>query len=171
MKEYVVKIPYLTERLGYKEYKAARQIASKFEASEGDDFCGNLAMEYVVDTKTKELTHINWKNRDFERHDSVSCLMPSGMWLYRLMCLYQLKVESLGPAAYKLVWSTVLLHKETGIKIMFYEWKGAFTFGVQPNLSSKVPKKFKQDLLKLLRLLASNEIPHPYDGTVAGSVA
>lgn len=96
-------------------------------------------------------------------------VISSALLMYRLCCLFKCQVDVEGPDGYKLVWSIYLKHKASGIYVGFSEWKGSPSF-----LSNKFPPTgttFDDDWLALLNLLLDPQCPHPYDGTVAGSVA
>jgi hypothetical protein len=58
--------------------------------------------------------------------------------------------------------------QKTGDCLMFGEWKGAAGIWTVYHSHEELKDSFKQDILELLDLLAANDCPHPYDGTVAG---
>jgi hypothetical protein len=76
-----------------------------------------------------------------------------------------------GANGYKVPWAIYLKHKASGHVICMSEWKGTFGFRTAARSPKEMPKKALEDLSALLNLLLSNNSPHPYDGTVAGSVA
>ena len=96
-------------------------------------------------------------------------VISSPLLLYRLCCLFTVQVDVEGPERYKVVWSIYLKHKASGLFVGFSEWKGSAIYR-----ASKFPPTgtaFDEDWLALLNLLLDPCCPHPYDGTVAGSVA
>ena len=96
--------------------------------------------------------------------------ISSALLLYRLCCLFPCEVKTYGPEGYKRVWFVKLRHKETDNIIGFTEHKAAIKF-----YAKKLPltgsATFDHDWLSLVNLLLHPQCPHPYDGTVAGSVA
>lgn len=91
--------------------------------------------------------------------------------LARLCSLFNgLQIKSSGQDAYKVTWETALKHKETGHVVTFYDYKGGISYG--SNVYSKeTPKAFVRDLKKLIKTLADDRCPHPYDGCVVGEIA
>lgn len=91
--------------------------------------------------------------------------------LAKLVASYPgLKIRVEGQEGYKITWHVALKHKESGHVITFYDWKGSASYGSDLR-DKEIPKKFKSDVAKLLKALADNRFPHPYDGCVIGEVA
>jgi hypothetical protein len=65
------------------------------------------------------------------------------------------------------VWETALVHVASGAVVSFREYKGGARVS-SPQFSDAFPA---DDLLELLNLICSPRCPHPYDGTVAGTIA
>lgn len=109
-----------------------------------------------------------WQN--MEETLSIHRVISSALLLYRLCCLWPVNTEAEGWQGYKSVWTVTLRHKATGMFVQMSEWKGAAL--VRFSSGAKVPAGgYEADLLELMELLCSDKCPHPYDGTVAGSVA
>lgn len=165
------------------DYQAIQEITSKWKPIKDSEGEGSFASQLIYDPKDRKFSLVPETRdgkRDWKRHDALEAsgcvpayqVMPSALWLYRLLCLFKAKVYSPGPEAYKLVWSVSLEHKASGQTFMFYEWKGGFTCGFMNRIPDKKKfKAFEADILELLNLLASDKCLHPYDGVVAGSVA
>jgi hypothetical protein len=179
---YVVKPEYIAERLKDNAYSKARKVTSKWVpvAELPEQYCGNITSDLTY-SRSKRL--FSFDKKDHEKYlDSITKeadadlvgiheVMPSALMLYRLLCLFQCTVHSEGPEGYKLVWQVALKHQESGEVIVFREWKGGLSLGHRFPFGAKPSKAFMSDLTALLNLLASDQCPHPYDGTVAGSVA
>lgn len=107
--------------------------------------------------------------QDWEKLLAYKAIISSALLLYRLCCLFKCDVKGRGPDGYKIVWSTYVKHRTTNTYVGFAEWKASPMF-----LTSNYPPTgtaFDEDWLALLNLLFDPRCPHPYDGTVAGSVA
>jgi hypothetical protein len=161
------------------DYARIKKVSSAWKPIKNADACGNFTIGMLYDASKREFVKVATSkdgNTDYKKIDALEAggcipvyrVMPSALWLYRLLCLFPCKVKSEGPEAYKLVWSVSLQHKATGLSFTFYEWKGGFTCG---HLNETEPKAFIKDVMELLNLLASDQCLHPYDGVVAGSVA
>lgn len=103
-------------------------------------------------------------------------VMSSAMLLYRLSCLFPGDLNATKHTdGYKGVWAVRLTHEASLFRIELGEHKGAAT--IWPSMHPGVPgdasvtEEFRQDFLELLNLLFSQDMPHTYDGVVAGSVA
>ena len=73
--------------------------------------------------------------------------------------------------AYKSLWEYPLQHKETKEYLTLLEYKAGFTINAKFTKPEQLPESFAFDLLELLNFLVSDQIAHPYDGTLAGTVA
>lgn len=91
--------------------------------------------------------------------------------LARLCAMFPgLQIETGGQENYKTTWTTVLVHKQSGHVVTFYDWKGASSYG--SDVSGKdTPRAFLSDLRKLLAALSNDRFPHPYDGCAIGELA
>lgn len=160
----------ISARVSSKVYDKATAIADKWEpvsnAREGT--CGNLYGYVDFKPETGRFRFVkDWSAVKVHFYE----VMPSALWLYRLLCHFAAEVESYGPEGYKSVWSVGLRHKSTGRTVAFSEHKAAAGFYMQERSPDELEADFKKDLLDLLNLLVSKDCPHPYDGTVAGTVA
>lgn len=125
--------------------------------------CGNI-QNLIDDTSLKGPN--TWE-KSFRGSVSAPYLLS------RLITLFEgLKIEVHGQSAYKITWSAVLVHPETGFRFTFYDYKGAASFGSDVVKSgTKAEKAFIKDAKKLLAVLRDERCPHPYDGCVIGEVA
>lgn len=181
------------ERVKGTVYKRRDAIAAKWQPFAQDDndaagFCGNYSSNVYFNAKTGKWA-LTPKGEDGERvwphelPDSLSkcSVISSALLLYRLACVFKPIVSFDGPEGYKMVWAACFRHVKSGQEIMFYEWKGGITFGARAAKGKRkdgpyaytppTGKQFEADFLQLLNFLCSSECPHPYDGTVSGSVA
>lgn len=103
-----------------------------------------------------------------ENHKSFYDLVSAPMLLARLVSAgFSPIVE--GQAGYKVTWTVILIHKETGCTLTFYDYKGASSFGA--SIDGYNSKKFIAAVKKLTEALADERFPHPYDGCVVGEIA
>jgi len=176
---YVVDPPSYQDRVGREMYERVERVTAKWkpqnphQAHESDMNYMNVgrALRYVKSKKCFELTSTD--SGTLLCHDVETCdldeVMSSALMLYRLCCLWAgLQIEVEGPPGYKVVWTAELKHIATGEALAFSEWKGALLIRVS---KLRAPPEFESDMLELLNLLCDERCPHPYDGTVAGSVA
>lgn len=173
MKNYLVNPTKNQERVEDKVYERAQKIASKFEPTIDlpDEYCGNV--NPVFDQKKKKFV-FNAKDNLYSTSETqlnIYEVISSALLLYRTLCLFKCTVLSEGPEGYKLVWEVALKHKESGEVLILREWKGAATIATSFSSHKQIPESFKKDLLALLTELCAPDCPHPYDGTVSGSVA
>lgn len=168
MQPYLYNAPHATTRLTDAERDRAEKVAAAWEpiAELPEEFNGNLGWTLSVNRATLKAESGGAMDR-LETHAPLFEAIPSALGLYRLLCLFPSTVHSPGPAGYKLVWQVGLRHKRTSAPVVFGEWKGGFEVFSE----GKLPTSAMRDLLKLLTLLCGPKCPHPYDGTVAGTVA
>lgn len=169
---YAVNPPYCTKRLPQRAYTKAKRVSKKWEAIapslEGSS--GNVRPDFNKESGEFFFCEgsIDWQSGiEVGMHEAIS----SALLLYRTLCLFSCQIQSNGPDGYKIVWSTSLRHKDTGEILSLGEWKGGAGTWTRFSGVKQCPDSFRDDLLELLNLLASPECPHPYDGTVAGTVA
>lgn len=152
-----------------------KRLLDAFEAFEPaspdliEGTCGNIA-ELVNPKFTKvgdEYKHIGgiFKGKTFYEKVSAPYLLA------KLVAAYSgIQVTTEGQDGYKVTWTLVLKHKESGHVVTFYDWKGAASIGSDVFPSSN-DAQFKKDFIKLVKALADERFPHPYDGCVIGEVA
>ena len=184
---YPVEPPRVQDRVGGKMYERVENVTRAWMPVPAAELEGK-SMSSLSDMSTNSQTgrgtpDIMWEEAtgqavyelrtDFyvhwQRLLAYNTVISSALLMYRLCCLFPCDVEAFGQERYKYVWSIHLKHKSTNTYVGFSEWKGSPMF-----LSSKAPPTgtiFDEDWLALLNLLIDPKCPHPYDGTVAGSVA
>ena len=151
---------------------------------------GIISSYFTYDINEKKIIMLNQRTSPSpENFKSLSQTISSSLALYRLLAIFG--PQNLSSDGYKSVWKITLKHKDTGNILTLYDFKGAFLFGSEFSLFfgdisllknnnspfgnmkviQDIPESFKNDILKLLNLICSDESPHPYDGCVAGSIA
>lgn len=180
--QYLVQPKYILERNA--DYKTQQHINSVFETVDtipDTGTSGNLGMDLHVDIKTKKVVFKERPNmfskeggyeKFMKKYAYLSRAIPSALALYRLICIFPNPkfTELTGSEGYKMPWEIMLRHKETGEFVGFGEWKGAFNVRGTKS-TNEYDKRTLKDFIKLVNLILSEKSPHPYDGTVAGSVA
>jgi hypothetical protein len=133
------------------------------EASHGT--CGNIQSQVYGDP---------FIGKSFERNPDYAPLydrVSAPMMLARLCSLFHgLRIDVGGQEYYKVTWTVVLRHKETGHVVTFYDWKGGSSIGSDV-YGKGTPKSFIRDVKKLVEVLCNERCPHPYDGCVVGEIA
>lgn len=159
---------YVVARKG--NYNKKDKICSKWEYDETDyfDLNGNLAYELTFDSRNMKVIETPTV-RDYTIPFYKAISAPLAM--YRLICMFERMPTDRNNDWYKVVWNFPLKHKKTGERLYFGEWKGAFGFHSKYTSLNKVPASYLADLKEIVEFLVSDEVPHPYDSLVAGSVA
>lgn len=168
---------YTQERTG--NYEKQEAIISKWEYSEkGIEGNGNINSETFFDTEKQKIVFLSYEDKaklnlpyeeEFKRFIGLYRVISSPLALYRLVSLFFMPPVTAND--YKMIWNYTIIHKPTGKAVNFSEWKGAFGFWLPDYTHRKLSPKFKSDLTELITHLISNEIAHPYDNLVSGSVA
>ena len=178
---YYVDPPEVQERVGDDMYERVRNVTQAWQPV-SPSAVGSHEMDSISNIGKDDL-HLKWDpdtgkasyevhrgyGLDLERSLAYASVISSPLLLYRLCCLFECDIQVEGPQGYKVVWSTYLKHQASGHFVGFSEWKGSALYR-----TSQFPPTgtaFDDDWLALLNLLLDPQCPHPYDGTVAGSVA
>lgn len=169
--EYLIQPQRGLSRVDQEVYDRVREQTAKWEIFSTEEFeegmCGNIRPQWNPDKYSFE-----WVEGlgALSTHLSMSRVISSALLVYRLMCLFggPVTVES---DRYKCIWWVGLRHKGTDDVFMLGEWKGAAGIWTKYHKLQELKKEFADDILALLNKLCSEDCPHPYDGTVAGSVA
>ena len=174
---YIIDPPEVQARVGKNSYdRVAKQVSkwtpiSKAEARRlaPEGLIGNVRPNY--DKAKGKFVFIS-DNTNWIKFPTISAVMSSALFLYRLLCLFEteVQVEPINDR-YKCIWWITLKHKESGELLQFGEWKGAAGTWTRFHCLEDLPETFKRDYVLLLNELCSKDCPHPYDGLVAGSVA
>lgn len=99
-------------------------------------------------------------------------VMSSAMMLYRLICVFvQSPTVGSHDDFYKSVWRFPLRHLPSGEFITLLDYKAGWTVNAMFTEVDQLPASLANDLLELLNFLISPDVSHPYDKTLAGSVA
>ncbi len=171
-RQYPVEAGDVMDRMA--DYETGEVLQSKFESIKDPNIgCnGNIAYNFLVDKKTLQTKVCKNAFNNREKGYMLYEVMSSALMLYRLICMFPNPVVICqGAAGYKVPWEMFFKHKETGHVICMSEWKGSFNLRSEFNDINDVPLSLQEDLCMLFDLLYSNNSPHPYDHTVAGSCA
>ena len=172
-RDYPVQAGEVMDRMA--DYETAEILQSKFESvgDPGEGMNGNIANDFLVSKKTfktKVVEDAFGKRGD--KYYMLYEMMSSALMLYRLICMFpNPKVVCQGSAGYKVPWEMFFKHKETGRIICMSEWKGSFFLRTEFYDIKDMPLSLQNDMCILFDLLFSNNSPHPYNHTVAGSCA
>ena len=175
---YLINPNYSLERVDQTVQDRVNLQTVKWEPQEKtlENSSGNVAsnLRYSIETKKfeyrKTATLEQWVE-EYNKYPPMCKVISSALLLYRLLCLFKTTVTTEGPAGYKCTWWVTLKHKESGESLMFGEWKGAAGIWTRFGEYKELSDSFREDTLALINELCAEDCPHPYDGTVAGSVA
>ena len=186
---FLVEAPHVTDRIAdYKRGAHVNKVFKTMNEKEVEEFYktsregthGNLHGYFVVQRSTREVVitegYGDKRTKDLWSKDSeymhLSSAISSALVLYRLICMLKKPhVIAEGADGYKVPWCIYLKHKKTGAVVCFSEWKGSFGFRTHFSTPEETPKEFLDDIKFVIDLILSNNSPHPYDSTVAGSCA
>lgn len=175
---FLVGVDYVTDRNA--DYNTMEKIQAAFQTIDikeanklmPEGFTGNASTLFYVNKKTRRIKVTKKWMSDLKDHVSLHAAISSSLVLYRLICMFpNPKVSFEGSNGYKVPWEMFLLHKQSGEVINMSEWKGSFGFRNRWDKNNRMNAQLKKDLIMLLELILSNNSPHPYDSTVAGSCA
>ena len=168
---YLVSPPYVADRLKDDNGIQDGIVGKWVFRPKAPHLHNNLVMNgFFFDTEKKTFkfgTRKDWLNG---ANISPSRVISSSLALYRLLCLFK-KSPVISKEAYKTLWEYPLQHKETKEYLTLLEYKAGFTINSKYTKPESLPESFAFDLLELLNFLVSDQIAHPYDGTLAGTVA
>jgi hypothetical protein len=134
---------------------------------------GNIEMILRFDLRLNRFILLDDRRLSYrydDNHISFAKTISSALLLYRLICL-AFYPAPFRDEPYKVLWSVGLKHKETGYEICLEDYKAGCHLGSVFSEKEQIPTVLQRDLLELLDFLVSNQIVHPYDLTIAGSVA
>ena len=168
--QYLVLPPYGAKRLA--DEGSQNGIISKWLVRpKAPHLHNNLVMNgFFFDTLNKTFklgTRMDWHN---DANVTASRVISSALALYRLLCLFG-KPPVVPKDAYKTLWEYPLQHRESKEYLTLLEYKAGFTINTHFSKPEELPESFAFDLIELLNFLVSDQIAHPYDGTLAGTVA
>lgn len=173
-RDYPVQAGEVMDRMA--DYETAEILQSKFKSvmpKGGGGVNGNISYNFLVNKKTFKTKVVEgaYKNKG-DKYYMLYEMMSSALMLYRLICMFpNPKVVCVGSVGYKVPWEMFFKHKETGYIICMSEWKGSFSLRTECYDIKDMPLSLQKDMCMLFDLLFSNNSPHPYDHTVAGSCA
>ena len=150
------------------------QVVAKWEVQKrATNMHGNINMILRFDKRINRFLFLDdWPKSIKERayHLSFYEVISSAFLLYRLICIgfYPQPFDKDG---YKTLWTVGLKHRETGHNVSLSDYKAGSNLASFVSEKTDMPPVFERDLLELLDFLVSNQLVHPYDLTVAGSVA
>lgn len=135
-----------------------------FEGQHG--LCGNVSVVWDGDTPRFQSLG-EWDSKATPMYQRI----PSALLMYRIACTFTGTIPIMGREGYKSVWYFGLRHTPTGEILMLSEHKGGAGTWTRFRDNEELPEAFAADMLALTGYLCSANCAHPYDGTVAGSVA
>lgn len=183
-KNYLTNPDYNSERTA--DYDAGIRINEDFkclgpedeEYKKIDGLCGNIHSDFYINKETKKayvskFDYFSDERRELEEtHERLYSAMSAALLLYRTICVMKNPhVFTDGCEGYKVPWEIFLYHKKTKKVLCVSEWKGAISFRTEFHSLDEVPNDFLEDMLFFMDTVFGDNSPHPYDGTVAGSVA
>ncbi len=132
---------------------------------------GNINMILRYDTENKTFLFLDDKAKWLkEEYIFFGQVISSALLMYRLYCTGfrpSINYDEL----YKTVWCVGLEHKTTQNIVAVGEYKAAAHLSALFTEKDQMPQEFHDDLIELLNFLISDNVVHPYDYTIAGSVA
>ncbi len=149
-------------------------LTEKWELIEDINLHANISPFLWYDTQNQDFIFIETMFSQDKTHLMSNNVISSAFLLYRLISMGytpNFPKNGIEQVAYKSLWSISLEHKKTGQKLNLYDFKGGWNIGTIYSEPDEMPYDFKEDLLRLMNFLISNDIVHPYDLTVSGSVA
>ncbi len=130
----------------------------------------NVANFLRFDEKARRFFFIDgFRDPRYDAH-TLGSVISSAFLLYKLWCMEFYPKYPRG-SAYKVLWMVSLRHQPTGTALVIEDYKAGVSIGMNFTQPDQLPTEFRNDLLELLDFLMSEEVVHPYDLTVAGSVA
>ena len=172
LNRYLVAQPYVADRLT--DETLQENIVSKWlYAPRAPHLHSNLSMYCLYFSTRKRRFELGDRMSLFSRDvHSTGSVISSSLAVYRLMCIFKRPPRMDVPnEIYKTLWEYPLKHKETGHYLTLLDSKAGFNIQTKFSDLEDLPPEFASDLLSLLNFLISKEVAHPYDGTLAGTVA
>ena len=167
---YLVSPPYIAKRI--EDERLQDGIVSKWQfRPKAPHLHNNLATQSLrFDTEKNAFILCEPFSSFRKPYVSAARVIASSLALYRLLCLFK-KPPVVPQNAYKSLWEYPLQHRESKTFLTLLDYKAGFTINSLFSEPEDLPESFAFDLLELLNFLVSDQIAHPYDGTLAGTVA
>jgi hypothetical protein len=172
LNRYLVKQPYIADRLQDETRQA--YIAQKWTFFRKSPHLHNNLATYCLQFSTCKHCFELGDRMSFLYTNSPSnaSIISSSLAVYRLMCIFgSPPIMPKRSELYKTLWEYPLKHRSTGICLTLLDYKAGFTINTKFSDTKQMSSEFASDLLDLLNFLVSEQVAHPYDGTVAGTVA
>lgn len=170
---YIVAQPYVANRLKNSDWQDS--IVEKWTFfPKAPHLHNNLVMYSLYFNSRKKVFELTEKKDFITRLESssIGSVISSSLAVYRLMCIFGYPpVMPPREDQYKSLWEYPLKHRKTGKYLTLLDYKAGFTVNTMYSEYSEMPLEFAMDMLELLSLLVSKQVAHPYDGTLAGTVA
>ena len=168
---YLVSAPYVADRLKDDNGIQDGIVGKWVFRAKAPHLHNNLATNgFFFDVEKNTFKFGDRKGWLNDSYISPARVIASSLALYRLLCLFK-KSPVMSKEAYKTLWEYPLQHKETKEYLTLLEYKAGFTINTKYTKPESLPESFAFDLLELLNFLVSDQVAHPYDGTLAGTVA
>ncbi len=171
MKQYITSAPYIAERLENTVWQDLIKVKWNF-SPDSPDMHNNLATNSLrFDKEQQRFVLQDAYNVIFRNNESLGAVISSSLLLYRLICIFnEAPIVENTEEAYKSVWEFPLRHR-SGDFFTFLDYKGAATVNSYHSRKEDLPEEVASDLLEFLTFITSNQVAHPYDHLLAGSVA
>lgn len=172
LNRYLVKQPYIADRLQDETRQA--YVASKWAFFRKSPHLHNNLATYCLrfNARKHRFELIDRMSFAYMNSPSNASIISSSLALYRLMCIFgSPPIMPVRSELYKTLWEYPLKHRATGICLTLLDYKAGFTINTLFSDEKDLPSDFASDMLDLLNFLVSDQVTHPYDGTVAGTVA
>jgi hypothetical protein len=172
LNRYLVAQPYVADRLT--DETLQEDIVNRWTYYRcAPHLHSNLSMHCLYFSTRKRRFELGDRMSFFSRDaHSAASVISSSLAVYRLMCIFKRPPRMSEPnEIYKTLWEYPLKHKATGHYLTLLDSKAGFNINTQFSDLEDLPPEFASDLLSLLNFLISNQVAHPYDGTLAGTVA
>jgi hypothetical protein len=169
---YLVQPQYYQERAEDSILQDA--IYEKWQLIDYQNIHANIAQHLWYNTDNQEFVLVEDIYPRTGNYLMSNNVISSAFLLYRLMSMkFYPRFPQNGEEdeCYKSIWGVSLKHKTSGQILNFNDYKAGWHLGMIYSRPSEMPSDFKEDVLQLLNFLISNQIVHPYDLTISGSVA
>jgi hypothetical protein len=172
MKQYLTSPPYIAERLKNTDWQDI--VKDKWTFSpDSPHLHNNLATNCLrFDTEQQCFVLNDVRDSSHRNTESLGSVISSSLLLYRLICVFnETPIVSNAQEAYKSVWEFPLCHRSTSDYFTFIDYKGAATVNSYHSRKEDMSEQVASDFLELITFLTSDQVAHPYDHLLAGSVA
>jgi hypothetical protein len=105
-----------------------------------------------------------------DKYELFCNTISSALVLYRCVCL-GFTPQIMTSDGYKTIWSVPIEHIASKHCLVFQDFKAGVDINTRAHKPEQMPDDFRADVLEILTFIVSDNVTHPYDLTIAGSVA